>query len=137
MAAHAVCAPRSQVVLDHGHVFDTSYLIAYQRQQEEKERGSMAGKSGSDSSTSDLSTTVKTLAFAEGQLAKAQSSDIDELRKLSARTNKGGSTASLGRVPEGSPEVPGAPPKESAISAINARVGSFMVRGKKATAPGA
>ena len=80
-----MCAPRSQVVLDHGHVFDTSYLIAYQRQQEEKERGSMAGKSGSDSSTSDLSTTVKTLAFAEGQLAKAQSSDIDELRKLSAR----------------------------------------------------
>jgi len=126
-----------KVVLDHGHVFDTSYLIAYQRQQEEKERGSLAGKSGSDSSTSDLSTTVKTLAFAEGQLAKAQSSDIDELRKLSARTNKGGSTASLGRVPEGSPEVPGAPPKESAISAINARVGSFMVRGKKPTAPGA
>lgn len=59
-----------KVVLDHGHVFDMFYLIAYQRQQEEKERGSLAGKSGFDSSTSDLSTTVKTLAFVEGQLVK-------------------------------------------------------------------
>jgi hypothetical protein len=114
-----------RVVLLHGHTVDTAYLIEYSRKQQH-EKDLLAGTaSPSSNSSSELVNAIQSLSFAEARLAHRHSSDVDEMRKLSARGTPRAKPDLLAPVPD---DARG--PTTPSFSAFS-RATSFWLPGSK------